>query len=500
MTPTRDPRNPADTYSTPRDDKRAEAEFSLNPPNAPDVPRRETAAGAGEGAGEGAGAGEGEGASGHEPTAIHIDAWLNAFARLLNLPAERRREIVAELEAHLTERVRDLMIDGHAEAPATQQAIRELGDAAVIASRFHKAERTHPRRWIMNTLILSVSAAAISLSTLALRQAAVAPPSHAPNSPPAQSSTLSAQSTTPESLSSLNPDFATTTTAPEPTLTVRAGETAAEFFDDFAKSFGVAPLVRWDQLESAKVQRDAAIPVGCALPRPEAWKFVQDQLTGSFELGWRLRADQIEISVQSELDRREIELVSYDLTSVINEYPPNETSVIIQNTMELINQTIEPEYWRNNGGDLASIHRVGRKVFVRAPKRVHEGVRWILAELERPGDAAGSAMRRPHPSIPPADGSHPAAFHDALTRDRLLNLTGLVENPGNYLMPDGPLTLRRLIEVGGGLKPGAASIRIERRLDSGDIGTFARMTATDLSSKSTATDPVLAAGDVIIVE
>lgn len=487
MTPTRDPRNPADTSSAPRDNKRAEAEFSLNPPNAPDVPRRETAAVGGAGAG----------ASGHEPTAIHIDAWLNAFARLLNLPAERRREIVAELEAHLTERVRDLMIDGHAEAAATQLAIRELGDAAVIASRFHKAERTHPRRWIMNTLILGVSAAAISLSTLALRQAAVAPPSHAPNSPPAQSSTLSAQSTIPESLSSLDPDFATTTTAPEPTFTVRAGETAAEFFDDFAKSFGVSAFVHWDQFERIQLRPETTIAMGAvAIPRSEAWKLVQDQITRSGGLGWRLRADQVEVSLQQDLDRREIELAAYDLTKFLSDYPPNEANMITQNAMQLVTQTIEPTYWSQNDGDLASIHAVGRKLFVRAPKRVHENIRWIINQLETPGDDVATL---------PLGNRLSKADSDALSEFLVARQANTVRlqgkaNPFQEVLPrNGTLTLKRFLSAGVKFNEGAKSIIVQRLSPENAVITIATIPVAEWSDPKTP-DIQLAAGDVVTIE
>ena len=62
-----------------------------------------------------------------------IESWLSLFARLLRLPDANKKAIVDELDQHLRERVRDLMLGGKSETDALRLAIDELGGAAELA-------------------------------------------------------------------------------------------------------------------------------------------------------------------------------------------------------------------------------------------------------------------------------------------------------------------------------------------------------------------------------
>src|SRR5688572_13241848 len=88
-----------------------------------------------------------------------IDAWLNIFVRLLRLSEKQRTEIRSELQEHLRERTRDLMLAGHSEAKSVRIAIEELGETARLARSFESANRPHIRRWLMYSSMLGLTAA-----------------------------------------------------------------------------------------------------------------------------------------------------------------------------------------------------------------------------------------------------------------------------------------------------------------------------------------------------
>ncbi len=100
-----------------------------------------------------------------------IGAWLDRLLRLTRLPAPEAAELRDELDAHLRERVRDLMLAGNDEPDAIHKSISELGDLALLAQRYREASRTPRRRLTMNIALIAAAGAALGLSTAALRQA-----------------------------------------------------------------------------------------------------------------------------------------------------------------------------------------------------------------------------------------------------------------------------------------------------------------------------------------
>ena len=80
-----------------------------------------------------------------EERADAIGVWLDLLVKLLRLPARECEAIRDELESHLRERVRDLVVAGTTEDDAVRVAVGELGDAASLAARYREA-RAYPRR------------------------------------------------------------------------------------------------------------------------------------------------------------------------------------------------------------------------------------------------------------------------------------------------------------------------------------------------------------------
>lgn len=106
--------------------------------------------------------------AGGPPTADSVSAWLDVMVSMLRLPPAERGEVREELESHLRDRVRDLMLGGLDSEEAMARAVGELGDAADLAERFGAVRRDQRRRSVMNVLGLGVAAGAAVVSIAAL--------------------------------------------------------------------------------------------------------------------------------------------------------------------------------------------------------------------------------------------------------------------------------------------------------------------------------------------
>ncbi|MFG0259359.1 MAG: permease prefix domain 1-containing protein, partial [Phycisphaerales bacterium JB041] len=112
-------------------------------------------------------------------TSDQIGSWLDRLVRLTRLPSAEASELREELDAHLRDRVRDLMLVGHDEPDAIHRSISELGDLAQLAQRYREASRTPRRRLFMNLAVIAVAGSALGLSTLALQSGQPESPSAA---------------------------------------------------------------------------------------------------------------------------------------------------------------------------------------------------------------------------------------------------------------------------------------------------------------------------------
>lgn len=427
-----------------------------------------------------------------DATGSGIDAWLHALGHMLSMPLERRREIVAELEAHLHERVRDLMLEGLDEARATHQAIGELGDAAVVAGRFRKVEGSLTRRLMMNGLLIGTTAAAVGLCVIGF-QAATPTPASAP-----AASALSGSDRAPN-LVEAGQAQSGVASADAASITLDASDTLETFVTKFASSFGKPAFVYWDRLRLQQIEPGTTfhLPTG-TMPRLEAWRLVNDALPGGQSpLGWRLGSDRLEVSLQEHLDRREIELAVYDLSSILEDRSSEWGAVTMRNAVDLVRFSIEPRYWEPDG--LATIHVVGDRVFVRAPRRVQAQVNWIMQAVT--GSQQGSlSLDDPNPAARrrSADDAR-RDTHVDLIRSELVRIDGAIERGGFFQCPPNDrLTLKRLVAAAGGLRPDAKRVTITRMSSDEQVSTT-DVAASDLL-KSDTPDFDLVAGDVVHVE
>jgi hypothetical protein len=306
-----------------------------------------------------------------------IDAWLNVVSRLMHLPEATRREICSELREHLRERVRDLLLLGGAgsdERDALRQAIDELGETAQLARRFEAANQPRTRRTVMHALLALVGAGAVAAGVMTFT----------PNrnaSPTAFTRYESASAVVAEPPKSLT----------DAKCALAADASLRDALESVITQANVGLMVDWGQIESNGV--DPSAPLGLSfkdMPGTRALTLIAQTAGGASGGGlgavdWRMRdGELVEFGLRSELDRREIELITYDITETLlfisNSFTDSADEAVTQVT-DLLTTMVEPERWRDNGGDLAHMKFVGGRLFIEAPRRMHERVRWILDQL-----------------------------------------------------------------------------------------------------------------------
>jgi hypothetical protein len=335
-----------------------------------------------------------------EPPFAHADpiaAWLDVLIRLLRVPPRERAEIRDELESHLRERVRDLMLAGHAEDHATTRAIAELGEAAQLAERF-RAARNRPflRRHAMNLSILTVAGAAAIMSSIAFSTTA-----GTAATPPGAGATITvaprvASSSSGDGVLSLRFDIH----SPDPLaeVTTKAmfeGVPLGDALTAIAGSAGLPAIIRWEAFEAAGVTRDqpVTLSVDKELALPTIMRLLNESMDGrsAGRIEYRVAEGILEIAPRQYFDRRETELVSYDLGAVFAK------GVESGEVVGLITSLVEMDNWTDNGGDLASAKALSDRLFISAPPRMHERVVWILRQIEQPSACLS-------PKVPQATG------------------------------------------------------------------------------------------------
>jgi len=308
-----------------------------------------------------------------------IDAWLAVLVRLLHVAPCQREAIRDEIETHLRERVRDLMIAGSVEHDAIRTAISELGEVADLANRFSHVSKLRIRRTIMNIAVLGVGAMSIAMATIMF------------NGSPQPASRLSV----------FQPPSAASTAAAATALNDQAvpasfnGHELGEVLQFLAQTADLDVIIDRRALDEARIALNEPITLNLSAPRPlpQVLDLLAAQLDQPF--AWRAADGILEVSTTDVFDRREIVLASFDVQNVLDLIwaTSGDDQSATERLETLIIEYVEPNAWQANGGDLANVSVVGGKMFVKAPKRFHEPIQWILGQLEE--SAAVQASRSP---------------------------------------------------------------------------------------------------------
>lgn len=357
-----------------------------------------------------------------------VGPWLNLLESMLKMPKGERDGVRDELESHLRERVRDLMLAGQSEAQAASQAIAELGDAASLARKYREATGHTRRRTIMHVAALAVAGTAVTLSGIAFFRPAACPPPGETGA--ARVEAGGAASLTAAELLRLAADVKGDRIELVPMLVEKAG--AAQDTGSPAVLARVLELARAGQQDSAvrvnvfqppeNPAMEKAAATNIAVPDGVTWAALADLLKKDAEIRWdkfgqggdrvvvsgemslarfidlsneannasgesalsvRDRDGRLIVGPQEYFDRQEIVLATYDLSPLVSRHHAEKdtSDAVIEEAQGVITQLVFPDSWQANGGDLASIQRFDAKLFIKAPRRFHAHIKWVVDEL-----------------------------------------------------------------------------------------------------------------------
>lgn len=335
---------------------------------------------------------------GAEPAQDPVASWLNVLMGMLRVPARQARAIRDELEAHLRDRIDDLLLSGRGEAEAARVAIAELGEAAALAARFRDVNTSSRRRRIMNVSVLMLAGGAAVMSLVALNQGGRPAPfaEYAASAAPAEPA---------DDLSGVR-------------VTVEVRERPLEeVFEMLGQAAGRPVHIHWPSLESVWIQRDTPVTLSVREGTFErVFGLLAEQVADDDQSrpDYRATDGTIWIATRNHIDLTEMRLVSYDLTPVVegireadgDDRPSLELIGEIKRTLMAL---VGPAGWVENGGNTATMTSVGRRLFVKAPPRYHEQIRWILGQLPSAQSEVGTMLRL-EPVFRPTEGD-PTRLH-----------------------------------------------------------------------------------------
>lgn len=319
-----------------------------------------------------------------------LEHWLSLIARLLDLPDEESEAVTAELRSHLTERIRDLELQGHSEMNARSIAIGELGDAAELARRFRQAHTYRKRRLVMNTLFAGIGIAVIATSAALF--------SSGGQSSGVKTAVFQQDEQRADAIDRLE------TTR----ISIDIDMTPRQIISHFADARDIGISMDWSSLAEADIAPDE--PLGYMAEAASILDVIREfnRRAGSdwHLIDWRLHDRMLIIDEREVFERRERVLVRYDIAGTLQlmgEQYGIAQSEAVEQISNLIQEMVEPESWENYGGTLAKSVVIGGKMFINAPPRIHEKVKWILDEL-----ADGESQAKPE---------HPAPAEDSVSRN-----------------------------------------------------------------------------------
>lgn len=319
-----------------------------------------------------------------------VGAWLDVLMGLVRLGGAEKRGIRDELDSHLRDRVRDLMLTGLREQIATREAIAELGDAAELAARYARASKSPARRRIaMNLGLFGMAGAALVTSFVAMQQPGGSGGSGAGGQGQRQPAGMS-----------VYPGAGSGDEAVQVGSVRVEGMPLEELLRQVAKSVDKRLLVDW--LSLGELGLESVTPVRLDVPDTdlaslfEALRSVSEVDPRIGRLEYRVDDTTFRVASRYAFDLAERVIVTIDLTEA------QELGVGEEEIVALVTAFIEPDQWTVNGGDVATMSIVGTKLFVKAPPRIIEGVRWIVGQFAAPASAkvtggegsAASGMRR----------------------------------------------------------------------------------------------------------
>ncbi len=142
-----------------------------------------------------------------------------------------------------------------------------------------------------------------------------------------------------------------------------------------------------------------------------------------------ITAETIEFATDQYFDKRDQDTRTYSLDALVSEHMKKSAHAeggasnitrlaaeeqVFENLARVMMDLVEPNMWKENGGELASVRRYGSKLFIVAPKRHFERIEWMLKEVgafegKIDGDAQQDGARAPAQDIGDAFAASPFA-------------------------------------------------------------------------------------------
>lgn len=321
----------------------------------------------------------------HSGPVPDIGDYLDRLSTRLRIGDPRRAEVLIEIEDHVRDRARDLMVNGLAERDALAKAIGELPEPAVLAARLTAAIKLPQRRRIMNMAIFGLGGVAI-ISALTVMSRPGDQRAASVYTPPAAQSTAGAAQ-----------------------IGAQRNATWDGFFASAGKAANMPVFVHWAPLaeidNNIHLGAGMTVELGEGLSLDRALGLVNDALNLDEDNGvaYRVEDGTLVFSTTAYFDRRDTVLTSFDLSDLAmspggEPMSAGELEVLMRNVSTLIQKLVHENLWGNNGGDRASMHTFGSKLFVKSPKRFLPKVEWLLQEI-RSGNQLGVAADRRYTNL-----------------------------------------------------------------------------------------------------
>jgi hypothetical protein len=324
-----------------------------------------------------------------------ITAWLDTLSMVLKLPSDQRENVREELAGHLKDRGRDLMLAGVPETQASHTALEELGDAVKLAHRLQAASRSPARRLAMNITVVGVASAALITSVIALRGGGTGELGQ-PGRAQVPTSTMPAQTAAlPDDVQKIR-------------LTQDDTATWGGFFKQVMDKSKLPVDIRWRLFEAMGFNAGDVMHTSfhdTALP--QVVKFINEELAPpGGALDYRALDGRLVFATQDYFDQQETILVAYDLSKQVADRAkdaavapgglvsgplPSAADAVTTEVRAVLQHMVHPEGWQDNGGNMATTAVFGSKLFIKAPKRYHAEIQWLIDELPKSAEHAEAA-------------------------------------------------------------------------------------------------------------
>lgn len=164
--------------------------------------------------------------------------------------------------------------------------------------------------------------------------------------------------------------------------------------DQIAAGAGLKAFVHWEGPGSDGLGKDDPVTlVAHDADLDRLFDILNEARTGS-KLDYRVVGGHLEVATREFFDKRDSQLVSFDIAAVISQ------GVQAEALLQAISSMVEPESWVENGGAAGTMTVVGNRLFIKAPPRLWKKAAWMIEQL---GGEASTELRLSRNTRPATD-------------------------------------------------------------------------------------------------